>query len=103
MQGIPSSSSSPSMNSASGWFCARATFTSSPSAYWGLILRALRWRSAASRSGPGTIHQRHAARRAEALAARVGASAARAHERLLAHIAVSSIATSSTLPASSIR
>ena len=48
MLGMPSSSSSPAMNSASGWFSARATFTSAPSVYCGLILRARRWRSLAA-------------------------------------------------------
>src|SRR5215204_4351009 len=54
--GIPASSSSPCTSSASGWFCAVATRTGSPSAYGGWILRA---RTAASssrgcgRPGPG--------------------------------------------------
>ena len=70
------------MNSASAWFCARATFTSAPSAYWGLILRARRWRSLASARAAGAVHERHAAGLAEALARRVLRAAAGADERL---------------------
>src|SRR5437870_3870073 len=52
MHGMPSSSSRPSMNSASLWCWARATFTSCPCAYWGLILRARRRRALAFSSPP---------------------------------------------------
>ena len=61
MLGIPSSSSSPAMNSASDWLAARATFTSAPSVYWGLILRALRLALAGRLARRPGVHERHPA------------------------------------------
>ena len=86
--GIPSSSSRPSMNSASAWLCgARDLARARPSAYWGLILRAVRWRSLAAllRAAPGA----RAASRRPRRSARSADARARTSDRRAAPLAPS--------------
>ena len=68
MLGMPSSSSSASISSDSGWLFARRDLDEPPFGVLGLDLARLSLALCASRSLPGHVHQRHLAIRAEALA-----------------------------------
>ena len=72
-------------------------FTSGPSAYWGLILRAVQrdWLTACP--APPAMHERHPAHVAEALTRRVSLLAGRTDDQLPLHQRTSS-ATSRTWP-----
>ena len=101
IDGTPSSSSSPWINSASAWLRPAATFVSGPSESCGLILRA---RScsvgeldvAGAVDGAG-VDERHAAVAAEALVERVGRGAATGRRAGRQAAAASSTSTSASV------